>query len=244
MTWSCCAASAPAFHGPARPGRRPSFAPTPGRHGRRAGGLPSAQPPPRGRRSLAASLRGPGRGRRRGALVPRWQSRWRRSRSPHRCWHRLGGDTPSSSTRSWSHGAPAAGRTYVLASADVRRVCAGADATACGTLDGGAETLATLAVKPSSVLLPRDGSPAVVVGQNTVFAIAVNLAQPVTTPGPEPSPAATTEPVPSPSASGESTSPPVGSPAPSDLPASPDPGATDPGPWPTPLCRPSPATPA
>lgn len=136
--------------------------------------------------------------------------------------------------------------TYVLASADVRRVCAGVDATACGTLDGGAETLATLSMKPTSVLLPRDGSPAVVVGQNAVFAIAVNLAQPVTTPGAEASPVPTSEPVQSPSASGEPASPPVGSPAPSDLPVSPDPGATapvTPGPTGLPHTIP-PATPA
>lgn len=161
--------------------------------------------------------------------------------------------------------------TYELASAEVRRVCAGVDATACGTLDGGAQTLATLPVKPSSVLLPRDGSPAVVVGQNAVYAIAVNLTQPVTTPAPEPSPVPTSEPVQSPAASGEPASPPVGSPTPSDPAASPgpsastldpgapspsstpaapstspDPGATEPGtPLPTPpLATLPPATPA
>ncbi len=105
--------------------------------------------------------------------------------------------------------------TYVLASAEVRRVCPGADATACGTLDGGAQTLATLSVKPSSVLLSTSGGPAVVVGQNAVYAVAVDIAAPVTTPGPEPSPVATSEPVQSPAASGEPTSPPVGSPSPS-----------------------------
>lgn len=136
--------------------------------------------------------------------------------------------------------------TYVLASADVQRVCAGADATACGTLDGGAQTLATFAVKPSSVLLPRDGRPAVIVGENAVYAVAVNLAQPVTTPVPEPSPEATSEPVHSPAASGEPASPPVGSPAPSDLPVSPahptpspEPGA----PTPTATVSPPPTTP-
>jgi hypothetical protein len=113
--------------------------------------------------------------------------------------------------------------TYVLSSAEVRRVCAGVDATACGTLDGGAQTLALLSMKPSSVLLPRDGSPAVIVGQNTVYAVSVNLAPPVTTPEPEPSPVTSNEPLRSPSASGEPTSPPVGSPAPSDHSASPAP---------------------
>ncbi len=127
--------------------------------------------------------------------------------------------------------------TYVLSSAEVRQVCAGMDATACGTLDGGARTLATLSVKPSSVLLPRDGGPAVVVGQDAVYAVFVSLAPPVTTPEPEPSPVPSNEPVQSPSASGELASPPVGSPAPSDPPTSPvpaeptpDPGASTPSP--------------
>jgi len=115
--------------------------------------------------------------------------------------------------------------TYVLSSADVRRVCAGVDATACGTLDGDARTLASLAVKPTSVLLPRDGSPAVVVGQDAIYAVAVDLAPPVTTPKPEPSPLPSSEPVQTPSASGEPASPPVSSPAPSDPPASPLPTA-------------------
>jgi hypothetical protein len=126
--------------------------------------------------------------------------------------------------------------TYVLSSAEVRRVCAGADATACGTLDGGAQTLATLSVKPSSVLLSNNGGAAVIVGQDNVYAVAVDRATPVTTPGPEPSPGRTSAPVQSPAASGEPTSPPVGSPSPSDSPASPAPAtpSTDPG-TPTPL---------
>jgi len=115
--------------------------------------------------------------------------------------------------------------TYVLSSAEVRRVCVGVDATACGTLDGGAKTLASLSVRPTSVLLPRDGSPAVVVGQDAVYAVSVDLAPPVTTPKPEPSPVPSNEPVQTPSASGELASPPVGSPAPSDPPASPVPTA-------------------
>jgi hypothetical protein len=135
--------------------------------------------------------------------------------------------------------------TYVLSSAEVRRVCAGADAAACGTLDGGAQTLATLAVKPSSVLLSNSGGAAVIVGQDNVYAVAVDRATPVTTPGPEPSPVQTSAPVQSPAASGEPTSPPVGSPSPSDSPVSPVPAtpSTDPGP-PTPLPTIPPATPA
>ncbi|HSW42165.1 MAG TPA: hypothetical protein VLM76_06620 [Patescibacteria group bacterium] len=120
--------------------------------------------------------------------------------------------------------------TYVLSSADVQRVCAGVDATACGTLDGGAQTLATFAVQPSSVLLPRDGRPAVIVSANAVYAVAVNLAPPVTTPVPEPSPGETSEPVQSPAAPGEPAPPPVGSPAPSDLPVSPAPTTPSPDP--------------
>lgn len=132
--------------------------------------------------------------------------------------------------------------TYVLSSAEVRRVCAGVDATACGTLDGGAQRLASLSVKPSSVLLPRDGSPAVVVGQDAVYAVSVNLVPPVTTPEPEPSPVPSSEPVQTPSASGEPASPPVGSPTPSvpatsplpPEPASPPPSAPPATPTPTP----------
>ncbi|HYN47826.1 MAG TPA: hypothetical protein VER83_03110, partial [Candidatus Nanopelagicales bacterium] len=133
--------------------------------------------------------------------------------------------------------------TYVLSSAEVRRVCAGVDATACGTLDGGAQALTTLSVKPSSVLLPRDGSPAVVVGQDAVYAVAVNLVPPVTTPEPKPSPVPSSEPVPSPSASGELASPPVGSPAPSDPPTSPVPTAPDASPEPSAPASPVEATP-
>ncbi len=112
--------------------------------------------------------------------------------------------------------------TYVISSAEVSQVCAGMDATACGTLDGGARTLAALDVQPSSVLLPRDGKPAVIVGEGAVYAVMVNVALPVTSPGPEASPVPTSEPLQSPAASGELASPPVGSPAPSRAPASPE----------------------
>jgi len=112
--------------------------------------------------------------------------------------------------------------TYVISSADVSQVCAGIDATACGTLDGGARTLAALDVQPSSVLLPRDGKPAVIVGQGAVYAVMVNVEPPVTSLGPEASPVPTSEPLQSPAASGEPASPPVDSPAPSRAPASPE----------------------
>ncbi|MFH1474471.1 MAG: zf-HC2 domain-containing protein [Chloroflexota bacterium] len=129
--------------------------------------------------------------------------------------------------------------TYVLSSAEVQQVCPGVDATACGTLDGSARILASLSVKPMSVLLPRDGRPAVIVGEDGVYAVAVDLAPPVTTPPPEPSPVPSSQPVPSPSASGEPTSPPVDSPAPSDPPVSPVPTASAP-----PRSSAPPATPA
>ena len=120
-----------------------------------------------------------------------------------------------------------------------------ADATSCGTLDGGARTVAALDVKPSSLLLPRDGNPAVVVGGDAVYAVSVDLRAPVTTPGPEPSSVPTTEPAQSPAVPGESATPPADSPAPSDPPASPDPAtpSTDPGAA-TPLPTILPATPA
>jgi len=120
----------------------------------------------------------------------------------------------------------AADGTYVISSSDVSHVCPGVDATACGTLDGSAVRLASLDVKPSSVLLPRDGNPAVVVAEDAVYVVAVDLEPPVTTPAPEPSPVPSSEPAPSPSASGGPASPPVGSPAPTASPSSPAPAAS------------------
>jgi hypothetical protein len=116
--------------------------------------------------------------------------------------------------------------TYVISSARVGEVCPGAEATACGTLDGSARTVGSLAMKPSSVILPRNGSSAVIVGQDAVYAVSVEFGEPVTTPRPEASPVPTSEPVQSPAATGGSTSPPVDSPAPSGSPASPDPSET------------------
>jgi hypothetical protein len=116
--------------------------------------------------------------------------------------------------------------SYVISSAPVDRVCAGVDATVCGTLDGGARTLAALEMRPSSVVLPRDGNPAVVVGQNTVYAVTLNLGSLVTSPPPDASSVPTSTPVQSPAATGEPASPPVDSPAP---PESPVPPSTEPG---------------
>lgn len=103
---------------------------------------------------------------------------------------------------------------YVISSAEVDRVCPGPDATHCGTLDGGATTLAALDIRPSSILLPRDGSPAVVVGDGVVYAISVTLAAPVTSPAPDASPLPTGVPAHTPAAPGASVSPPTDSPAP------------------------------
>lgn len=118
---------------------------------------------------------------------------------------------------------------YVISSAPVDRVCPGVDATSCGTLDGSAQTLAALDVKPSSLLLPRDGSTAVVVGGDAVYAVSVATAAPVTSPTPGPSSDPSGEPVQSPAAPGGSASPPADSPAPSVAPSPSDPA----GPTPT-----------
>jgi hypothetical protein len=103
---------------------------------------------------------------------------------------------------------------YVISSAEVDRVCPGSDATPCGTLDSAATTLAALDVRPSSILLPRDGSPAVVVGDGVIYAITVTLAAPVTSPAPDASPLATGMPAHTPAAPGASVSPPTDPPAP------------------------------
>ncbi len=92
--------------------------------------------------------------------------------------------------------------TYVISSAQVGQVCPGVDASACGTLDGSARTLAALHDKPTSVVLQRDRTQAVVVGQDTVYAVAVNSPPPVTTPGPDTSPVPTKAPVQTPAATG------------------------------------------
>ncbi len=138
----------------------------------------------------------------------------------------------------------AADGTYVISTAEVDQVCPGVDAAACGTLDGSARTVASLSVKPSSVLLSPGGNPAVVVGEGAVYVVAVDLAPPVTSPEPSPSSGPTSEPVQSPAASGEPASPPADSPAPSDDPASPEPATPSPGtPSASPEPTPEPATP-
>lgn len=119
--------------------------------------------------------------------------------------------------------------SYVIASADVDRVCPGVDATSCGTIDGTSRTLAALDVRPTSLLLPRAGSPAVVVGDGSVYAVSVATPAPLGSPGTA-TPAPTT-PIPSPSATGEPAPPPAGSPSPSAAispPASDPPGSTAP----------------
>jgi len=133
--------------------------------------------------------------------------------------------------------------TYVISSADVTQVCPGLDGSACGTLDGSAQTLAALDVRPSSVLLPRDGSPAVIVGQGAVYAVAMNVAAPVTTPTPGSSSVPSSEPAQSPTASGELASPPVDSPAPSRSPVPPSPTPLATAAATEPAATPEPATP-
>jgi hypothetical protein len=132
--------------------------------------------------------------------------------------------------------------TYVISSAEVDRVCPGVDATSCGTLDGTAETVASLDLKPSSLLLPRDGNPAVVVGNEAVYAVSLDKPAPVTSPEPGTSPLPTSEPAQSPAVTGEPATPPADSPAPSATLPSPEPSATTPPPEATPEVTPE-ATP-
>jgi hypothetical protein len=115
---------------------------------------------------------------------------------------------------------------YVISSATVGEVCPGVGSSSCGTLDGSARTVASLDVKPSSVLLSKNGNPAVIVGDHAVYAVAVDFAPPVTTAVPGASPVPTNLPVHSPAASGEPASPPAVSPTPSGSPASASPAVT------------------
>lgn len=117
---------------------------------------------------------------------------------------------------------------YVISSAEVDQVCEGTDASSCGTLDGGARTVAALDVKPSSLLLPRDGNPAVIVGNDAVYAVSVSFDEPVTSPPADPSPVPTTEPAQSPAVPGASVTPPADTPAPSVAPDTPKPASPDP----------------
>ena len=133
--------------------------------------------------------------------------------------------------------------TYVISSTSVDRVCPGVDATSCGTLDGTAETLASLDLRPTSLLLSRDGNPAVVVAGEAVYAVSIAEPQPVTSPEPGTSALPTNEPAQSPAVTGEPATPPADSPAPPASPSPPEPSAT-PTPAPaTPEATPAPASP-
>lgn len=110
--------------------------------------------------------------------------------------------------------------SYIISSAQVGQVCPATEGSACGTLDGSVRTVASLSVKPSSMTLGRDGSPAVVVGQGAVYAVPVNLV-PTHSPAPSASSAPTSVPVQTPAASGGPATPPAGSPPPSEPAASP-----------------------
>ena len=63
--------------------------------------------------------------------------------------------------------------SYVLNSASIDRVCPGLDSSACGTLDGTARQLVALAVKPSAVLLQHNGTSAVLMSGNALYAFTV-----------------------------------------------------------------------
>ena len=110
--------------------------------------------------------------------------------------------------------------TYVLSTASVDRVCPGLDASSCGTLDGGARPLVALAVKPSAVLLQHNGTSAVLVGGDALYAFSVPREARVTsTPVPSssiPTPGALS---PTPSVTGVAATPPAATPVPAGPPS-------------------------
>ena len=117
--------------------------------------------------------------------------------------------------------------SYVLSTASVDLVCPGLDASSCGTLDGGARPLVALAVKPSAVLLQHNGTSAVLVGGDALYAFSVPGDARVTpTPAPSssiPTPGALS---PTPAVTGVVATPPAATPVPT--------GSSGPPPTPTP----------
>jgi hypothetical protein len=129
--------------------------------------------------------------------------------------------------------------TYVLNSASVDQVCPGLDASACGTLDGTAQQLVALTVKPSAVVLQHNGTSAVLVSRDALYAFTVPREVRVTpTPAPSssiPTPGALS---PTPAVTGVGATPPAATPVPTGSPA-PPPTPTPPPASPAPAASPS-----
>ncbi len=110
--------------------------------------------------------------------------------------------------------------SYVLSRASVDLVCPGLDASPCGTLDGGARQLVALTVKPSAVLLQHNGTSAVLVGRNALYAFSVPRearVTPTSVPSSSiPTPGALS---PTPSVTGVAATPPVATPVPTGSPS-------------------------
>ncbi len=109
--------------------------------------------------------------------------------------------------------------TYVLTSAAIDRVCPGLDASACGTLDGGARSIVALGLQPSAVVLQHNGTSAVLVSRNALYAFSVPREVRVTrTPAPSssiPTPGALS---PTPAVTGVGATPPAATPVPTGSP--------------------------
>ena len=137
----------------------------------------------------------------------------------------------------------AADGSYILTSAPVDLVCPGTDASACGTLDGGAQALVTLTVQPAAVLLQHNGTSAVLVGRNALYAFSVPRDAGVTsTPlasSPIPTPGALS---PTPAVTGVGATPPAATPVPTGS-RSPRPTRTAPPASPSPTRTPAPTAP-
>ena len=110
--------------------------------------------------------------------------------------------------------------SYVLSTAPVDLVCPGLDASSCGTLDGGAQQLVALTMKPSAVLLQHNGTSAVLVGRNALYAFSVPPEARVTpTPVPSSSIATPGALSPTPSVTGVAATPPAATPVPTGSPS-------------------------
>jgi len=109
--------------------------------------------------------------------------------------------------------------SYVLSTASVDLVCPGLDASSCGTLDGGARQLVALTMKPSAVLLQHNGTSAVLVGRDALYAFSVPPEARVTpTPVPSSSIATPGALSPTPSVTGVAATPPAATPVPTGSP--------------------------
>jgi len=124
-------------------------------------------------------------------------------------------------TVAWVQRQPDGG--YVLTTATVDEVCPGFDASACGTLDTGAREIVAFSIKPSAVVLQRNGPSAVLVSGTAVYAFVVPFDERVTqTPVPSSSIAAPGAFSTTPAATGVAATPPATTPVPT--------GSRSPGP--------------